>query len=218
MNWTTDSLISFVEICLLVTAVSADAFAASFAYGASRIQVPMTSAAVITVISTAFLMLSLLLGGILRPLLPDGLTRGLSFGILCMLGLVKLFDSSLKAFLRRHTAFCRKWRVGGFELRFILRIYADPEEADSDRSRTLSPREAAPLAAALSLDGLAAGFGAGLATVNYAVVALLSLGIGAGCILLGSAAGRRVAEKTPFDLSWAGGAMLLVLAVMKLLG
>lgn len=162
---------SLAEILLLVTAVSADAFAASFAYGVGRIRIPFSSVTVITVVSAGMLLFSLLLGGVVRPFLPPGPAEGISFGTLCLLGIIKLFDSTLKAFFRRHTTFRREWKVAGFELRFILNVYANPEEADSDRSHTLSPREAAPLAAALSLDGLAAGFGAGLTEINYPLTA-----------------------------------------------
>lgn len=207
---------SLAEILLLVTAVSADAFAASFAYGVGRIRIPFSSVTVITVVSAGMLLFSLLLGGVVRPFLPLGPAEGISFGILCLLGIIKLFDSTLKAFFRRHTTFRREWKVAGFELRFILNVYANPEEADSDRSHTLSPREAAPLAAALSLDGLAAGFGAGLTEINYPLTAVLSLLIGGGAVLLGAAAGRRAAEKLPFDLSWMGGALLIALAVIRL--
>ncbi len=217
MDWISLPWLSILEIFLLVTAVSADAFAASFAYGMGGIRIPAASLAVITGISTAMLLLSLLLGWVLRPFLPPGLTRALSSGILLLLGLAKLFDCSLKAFLRRHTTVRREWKVAGFELRFILNVYANPEEADSDHSHSLSPREAAPLAAALSLDGLAAGFGAGLAAVNFLAAALLSLGIGALSVLLGSSLGRKAAQKLPLDLSWLGGVLLLILAVMKLL-
>ena len=218
MGWSAVTPGSLLELFLLVTAVSADAFAASFAYGVGRIRIPAASVSVIAGIATAVLLLSLLLGGVLRPWLPDGITTGLSFGILFLLGFLKLFDSSLKSFLRRHTTVRREWKVAGFQLRFILNVYADPEEADSDRSHTLSPREAAPLAAALSLDGLAAGFGAGLSSVNYPMAALLSLGMSALCVLLGSAFGRRTARRLSFDLSWLGGVLLLLLAGMKLLG
>ncbi len=207
---------SLAEILLLVTAVSADAFAASFAYGVGRIRIPFSSVAVIAAVSTGILLISLLFGGVIRPFLPEGLAEGISFGVLCLLGVVKLFDSTLKAFLRRHTTLRREWKVAGFELRFILNIYANPEEADSDRSHSLSPREAAPLAAALSLDGLAAGFGAGLREISYPLTAILSLLVSGGAVLLGAAGGRRTAEKLPFDLSWMGGALLLALAVIRL--
>lgn len=62
-----------------------------------------------------------------------------------------------------------------FNFRFVLRLYADPEMADQDCSKTISPGEALSLAAALSLDGLAVGFGAALGEVNAWAVILCSL-------------------------------------------
>ena len=70
MDWISLPWLSFLAVFLLVTAVSADAFAASFAYGMGGIRIPAASLAVITGVSTAMLLLSLLLGGVLRPFLP----------------------------------------------------------------------------------------------------------------------------------------------------
>ena len=65
-----------LEALLLVVALSMDAFVASFAYGAQRIKIPFSSAAIISVICTAMLAVSLLAGALLRPFLPQGLTQG----------------------------------------------------------------------------------------------------------------------------------------------
>lgn len=81
-------------------------------------------------------------------------------------GLIKLFDSSIKSFIRKHKGIRKQLKFSMFSLNFNLNIYADPEDADTDSSRDLSPREAVSLAIALSLDGLAVGFGAGLANFN----------------------------------------------------
>lgn len=51
-----------LEALLLVVALSMDAFVASFAYGAQRIKIPFSSAAIISVICTAMLAVSLLAG------------------------------------------------------------------------------------------------------------------------------------------------------------
>lgn len=55
-----------LEALLLVVALSMDAFVASFAYGAQRIKIPFSSAAIISVICTAMLAVSLLAGALLR--------------------------------------------------------------------------------------------------------------------------------------------------------
>ncbi|MDA6840406.1 manganese efflux pump, partial [Escherichia coli] len=79
-------------------------------------------------------------------------------------------------------------------LNFILTVYADPEQADQDRSRLLSPAEAFSLAVALSLDGLAVGFGAALGSVGVWQSLLFSLFIGAGAVRLGAFLGNRLAS------------------------
>ena len=121
---------SILEAFLLVAALSTDAFFASFAYGTGHIRIPFLSVAVIDGICTALLAVSLFLGTLLRPWLPPALTAGVSFAILSLLGVVKLFDSVLKALIRRHQPLNKEWRFSLFSLQFILNIYADPPEAD----------------------------------------------------------------------------------------
>lgn len=205
-----------LEALLLVVALSLDAFVASFAYGAQRIRIPFSSAVIISVICTAMLAVSLLLGTLLRPFLPQGLTRGLCFALLFLLGLTKLCDSALKTLIRRHKRLHKQVSFSVFSLKFILDVYADPEKADRDGSRVLSPAEAASLAVALSLDGLAVGFGAALMQVNFVLIMAFSLAVGMLAVRMGGRIGNQAAQKLPFDLSWLSGALLVVLAVLKL--
>lgn len=205
-----------LEALLLVVALSLDAFVASFAYGAQRIKIPFSSAAIISVVCTAMLAVSLLAGALLRPHLPQGLTKGLCFALLLLLGLTKLCDSAIKTLIRRHKRMHRKVSFSVFSLKFILDVYADPEKADRDGSRVLSPAEAASLAIALSLDGLAVGFGAALMQVKVFLVMAFSLAVGLLAVRLGGKLGNKAAQSLPFDLSWLSGALLIVLAVLKL--
>ena len=211
-----DLFYAALEALLLVVALSLDAFVASFAYGAQRIRIPYSSAAIISVICTAMLAVSLLAGSLLRPFLPQSLTKGLCFAILFLLGLVKLCDSTIKTLIRKHKRMHRQVSFSLFSLKFILDVYADPEKADRDGSRELSPAEAASLAVALSLDGLAVGFGAALMQVNFLMVMLFSLAVGMLAVRLGGKIGNRAAQKLPYDLSWLSGALLIVLAILKL--
>ena len=98
----------------------------------------------------------------------------------------------------------------------MLSIYADPEKADRDQSKTISPAEAASLAIALSLDGLAVGFGAAMGNVNAWAVVLWSLVTNTAAILLGALLGNKIAQKLTFNLSWVSGAILILLAISKL--
>ncbi len=205
-----------LEAFLLVAALSVDALVSGFAYGADRIKIPLMSVGIISAVCSGILAAALFLGRAIGGLLPAGLASGICFAILLLLGLVKLFDSGVKGFIRKHNGLNKKISFSAFSLGFILHIYADPEEADKDRSKTLSPAEAASLAIALSFDGLAVGFGAGIASVNPFMAIGFSLVTTAACVLLGSLAGNRLARRTSLDLTWLGGAILIVLAALKL--
>lgn len=210
------SVSALLEALLLVTALSLDAFASSFAYGAAQIKIPGRSLLVINLICSGSLALALLLGGFLHRILPAGLGSGLCFLLLLCLGTVKIFDSALKALIRRQGGFQKKIHFSLASLGFILKIYANPEEADLDRSHILTAGEAAALALALSLDGVAVGFGAGLAASTSLLVILLSLVSDTLALTLGCRLGRRCQSLFRRDFSWLGGALLIVLAILKL--
>ncbi|MFR1232224.1 MAG: hypothetical protein ACLSCQ_00520 [Evtepia gabavorous] len=112
-----------------------------------------------------------------RPpiLFAGGVLPWICFLLLAGLGIVKIFDSSLKALIRRHRDLHRQWQFSAFHFRVILNIYANPEQADQDRSGALSVGEATALAVALSLDSLTVGVGAGLDQTPVFAAVLLSL-------------------------------------------
>lgn len=207
---------STIETILLVIALSVDAFVASFAYGTNKIKIPFISIIVISTICSAFLALSLFLGSILKPMIATHLTSGICFSILFILGVVKLFDSSIKTFIRKHSNIKKELKFSLFNLSFILNVYADPQKADTDLSRELSPFEASSLAVALSLDGLAVGIGAGLASVNFIEIIIISLIFGIIAVLSGCYIGYKIAEKTSLNLSWISGVLLIILAIIKI--
>lgn len=101
-------------------------------------------------------------------------------------------------------------------LNFILHVYADPPAADIDASCTLSVREAFTLALALSIDGLAVGFGTALSSISMMPVMLLSLSLGLLAVKSGAMLGNHLSRALPFDLSWVSGALLIFLAFLRL--
>ena len=117
---------SVYDILLLVTALSVDAFAACFIYGADRVKIPLLSACIITGVSSAVLLAFLLLGGLMQQLLPEGFSAFLSFLLLFLLGLLKLFDSSVKARIRRLRLCSPHLSLSFSGLQFIMTVYADP--------------------------------------------------------------------------------------------
>lgn len=193
-----------------------DAFVSSFAYGTNKIKIPFKSVAVIAIVCSSFLTASIFLASLLNSFISAEITRILSFSILFLLGLTKFFDSTIKLYIKRHNQLNKELNFSVFNLQFMLNVYANPEEADINASKTLSPKEAVYLAIALSIDGLAVGFGAGLIAVNHLLVIVLAFLTDTIALTLGCRLGNKVVEKTVLNLSWLSGIVLIGLAFLKL--
>jgi len=210
------SSFSSLDAILLVSALSMDAFVASFAYGTSKIKIPFKSAMTINLVCSTMLAIALFMGSVISKYIPGVFTTSICVTVLLMLGMAKLFDSTLKAILIRSGTLSRDLSFKVFDFKFFLRVCLDSTEADSDHSYVLSPKESFSLAMALSLDGLAAGFSTGLMVTNYAQIILFSLVINMIAVLLGCFIGNKVAQKSDLNLSWLSGATLILLAFLKL--
>ncbi|WIV13333.1 sporulation membrane protein YtaF [Proteiniborus sp. MB09-C3] len=205
-----------LEALLLVIALSLDAFVASIAYGTSKIKIPISSVAVISTICSFILAISLFLGSILKMVLPNRFATTISFIALMLLGIYYLLEGIVKANLRKSESSNKRIKFRFADMQLVLDIYLDETRADLDNSKNLNPREALYLAIALSIDSLAVGFASSLGEVNYILAILFSLVAGAIAILAGLFLGRKLAETAKINLSWLSGALLLVLAILKL--
>lgn len=202
-----------LEALLLATILSIDIFAVSFAYGSSKIKIPLKSIMIITIIGSVILGLSIYLGTFILPFMPEGVAEAVSFIILFTLGLVKIFDSVIKGYIRkRGEGSPKKVEFSAFNMKFILNVYADPEKADVDKSRIISAKEAIAVAIAVAMDAFALGFGAGLIDVNHLQIIAFSLVIDVFAVVLGCFVGGKIAQKSRINLSWLGGVILIVLA------
>jgi len=168
-------LIVLAEAFVLSSSLSLDALTAGFAYGSNKIKIPFFSVIIINIICCAILGISFLAGSIVKNYIPGWITVFICFTVLFMLGMAKILDSFTKAIIRKHKNLNKKIKFSFFNIKFILNLYADPEEADIDSSKVLSPAEASALAVSLSLDGLAVGFGAAMGNVNITAVLIFSL-------------------------------------------
>ena len=167
--------LSTLDAILLVSALSMDAFVASFAYGTSKIKIPFKSAMTINLVCSTILAIALFMGSIIGKYIPAVFTTSICVAVLLMLGMAKLFDSTLKAILNKSGTLSRDLSFKVFDFKFFLKVCLDGTEADIDHSYELSPKESFSLAVALSLDGLAAGFSTGLMVTNYMEIILFSL-------------------------------------------
>ncbi len=203
------------ETMLLVFTLSLDAFIASIAYGTNEIKMPFVSIAIINITCSSFLALALFLGSVIKKLIPEGITLLISFLTLMLLGIFYLFQSLIKSHITKISTPNKEVKLKISDL--IISIYVDETNADFNNSKTLSPKESLYLAVALSLDSLAIGFSSSLAGVNYMQVIFFSLVYGFTAIWLGLLIGRKLVEKSNFNISWLSGIILMILAITKII-
>lgn len=194
---------------LLAAAVCMDTCFAAMGCSMSGITIPKRCAALISVIGSAFLGVSLLCAQLLERILPEKICLFGGAAVLALIGSVQLMKEGLTALFRAHPPHIR-WRTLGL----MVEICFDETLADADGSKTLSLSEAAAFAAALSLDSLASGLGAGISRIWVLPCLVMSLVLGFVLTLTGAAIGRRCAAR---KLQWLGGVMLLLLALVRLL-
>ena len=211
------SLSDSIYILALALVLSLDAFVCAFAYGSERIKLPALSVCVITVVCAVVLALAGWIGIWAMAFLPQWLEPALSFAILFALGLVRLLDSFVKRAIKRRADFNKQLNFRAFNIRFILRLYADPAQADADSSKAISPSEAMALALALSLDSVAIGISAAFAGINMLYLVLAALFATMAALILGRTVGERLSRCLPFDISAGGGAVLIILAFARLI-
>ena len=194
---------------LLAAAVCMDTFFAAMGCSMSGIQIPKRCAAIISVIGSAVLGASLLCGQLLATLLPDAVCRYSGAAVLILIGGMQLTKQALQALFRAKKPHIRRKALG-----LVIDICFDETLADADGSKILSPGESLTFAAALSLDSLASGMGAGIEPCWCLLCLSLTLVLGFALTLLGASIGK-CCESRRFQ--WIGGVMLIVLAGCRLL-
>lgn len=210
-------LFSIFQAFFLVLALSLDTFTAGVALGTQKITVPFRSVLAISLTCSASLWIAISLGGWIGNWISPRTGAVIGCIILVMMGSVRLFDGVIKELLRRccenkeGMVFYRK------NLKIFLQVCVDSAQADFNRSQSLSVPEAISLAAALSVDGLAAGVGAGILDVSHWLIFLIAMLINFFAVHLGCRTGIRFSRKHEQDISWVAGALLIVLGVIKLI-
>lgn len=198
-------------------ALSLDTFTAGVALGTQKIIVPFRSVLAISLTCSASLWFAISLGGWIGNWISPRTGAVIGCVILVMMGSVRLFDGVIKELLRRccenkeGMVFYRK------NLKIFLQVCVDSAQADFNRSQSLSVPEAISLAAALSVDGLAAGVGAGILDVSHWLIFLIAMLINLFAVHLGCRTGIRFSRKHEQDISWVAGALLIVLGLIKLI-
>lgn len=205
-----------IESLLLVSSVCIDAFVASIAYGTNKIKIPLSSAIVISLIGSLVLGVSLSLGSFITEFLPGKLPLIMSFCILFIIGIYRLFEVIFKNYIQKKSKLDKPLTFKVFDMQFVLQVYADETKADFDKSKILSLKEAFYLAFALSFDSLAVGFGSSLSGGSYIETVILCFIIGILAVTFGVIIGKKILEKSNVNLSWLSGLILIILATYKL--
>lgn len=190
---------SYYFLILLIVVLSMDAFAAGFSYGIERVKVPFLSLAIIALLSGGMLTASLLAGNFLMGFIPEPLTKGISFAVLFLLSLYKFYD----ALQSLHS------KNGKLTTGMIS------QKVNKEDKAVLSCREGALLAIALSIDNVSAGLCTRTVSLPSIILLLLTTAIHFFALKLGLSAGAILSEKTR-NLAWLGGAVLMVLAFLRL--
>ncbi len=180
-----------LEIFFLSAAVSIDAFAACFSLGLRQVKIPLRSVLILSGISAFFLIVSLFAGTAVSEILPSGLADKISFLILFLLGLSKLFE----------------------------RCDETADKANKNHDNLLSGREAFFLGVALSLDSLGAGLGAGMMRASFlpvlAQILWIPFFLSILFILLGSTLGKKLSTRLNGNFCRLGGLLLIALAFFQ---
>ena len=196
-------------------AASMDSFSAVLAYSAAGIHIPPRSVWTLGLVSGGLLGLSVLAGSRLGALGAVAQIAGAV--LLILLGAGKLAGSWLRSLAAR-LAEQGPYTFSAWDRRFMLSVYADPTRADADRSGDLTVREAALLAAVLSVDGIATGLGAGpgleLAWAAVPVAVLCSL----LAVVAGQCSGHLLRQKASVIPDSLGAALLVLMGLIRLAG
>jgi len=211
----------FTALAIAIS-ISLDALLVTFAYGCKKIRIPIKSIVIINFICTGVIGVSFFAGNAMSHIIPDRAAAWLAFLILFTIGIIKLFDSITKSLIRKYTKeyhsvenLSKEIQLSIFNFKLVMHIYADPEAADADVSKSISPKEAAVLATSLSLDGFAVGISAAMMHISGFHLVGFTLLIGFFALFLGGALGNKAAKNLRLNLSWLAGVILILLAVLQ---
>ncbi len=206
-----------VQAILFCLALCTDTFVAGMAYGADGVGIDGKKMALMSAVSTACLGAALGFGTLLRTLVPEALVRLVAFVSLFLLGCIRLSDSLIKNYINRRCGVRKDIQFSFSRLRFILSIYGNPSEADADKNRILSVKEAVFFGLAMSIDSLAAGTFAAFLHLPVGFTLIVCFLSGLAAQAGGQGLGRLLASRSRRDFSWAGGLIFLALAFGRLL-
>lgn len=203
------------NILILVLVLCLDTFVASTAYGTNHISLSHKQIAAFNGICSICLGISLLLGVFLDSCIPEIFTKKICFFSLLFLGCLRLFDSTIRQYLRHNKTIQKNTSFHFSQLRFIISIYSDPVEADADQNKILSWKEVVFFSLAMSIDSLFTGIMAAFLKISIPITVAATFIVGELFTYLGLIFGLKISRRCPKDLSWIGGILFIFLAIAK---
>lgn len=171
---------------ILALGLSADALACGYLAGASRLKVPLISAFAAAAVSAACIGVGMGAGITALPYFGESVGRYVSFCVLAFFGLFKIAGAGAKR--------------GAF---------------DANCDRRLSVGEGLGLGAAVSADGLAAGFGYASSIYMLICTSVAAFVFSSAALYFGAKGGQNASGGKAGDLT--AGIALCVLAAQKLI-
>ncbi|MGL4346290.1 MAG: manganese efflux pump [Cellulosilyticaceae bacterium] len=204
------------SIILLVFSLSIDAFVVSLAYGANKTKLSRLSKMIITFISSAVLIGSILIGNVIQAFIPHRVTVGICVFLLSFLGITRILEYIIKTDLTRRPDRTRKLEWSILNVQFNLQTTLPTPDPTAPQESGLSIKEACYLGLALSLDSIAVGIGIGLMSVSIIEILICSILMNLMMLTLGNLLGNHFAKKFSLNLGWLSGIILILLAFTKL--
>lgn len=203
-------MIEIFSLSILTFVVSVDSFGAGLAYGLRKLQLPFLFLLLISVCSGTSIFIGGMIAGTIALYFPPVMTESLGGIILILLGCWSIYQSRKNKPLKED----KKDDL----ISTIVLVMNHPDEADLDKSGTISVKESMLLGVALSLDALAAGVSAqflALSTLSLSIMVGIMCGI---FLLLGMKLGVKLATyKVMQKLSFLPGALFIALGTWNLL-
>ena len=202
------------EILITLT-VCIDTYLMAVNYTSSRIKIPFLSGAILSLISSLILYISLMTAKVLEMIIPAEICSVTGFVILTAIGTLTILKTIIRGIVKKMS------ERGDIDIKMSrlgigVRLYLDETTADSDYSKVLSITESIALALALSIDSMAVGINAGFLGASALRTALLTFAINIISIYLGEITGKYLSS-SKYDLSWLGGILLIAVAVIGIL-
>lgn len=150
-----------ITIILLGLAVSFDGFVAGFAYGVRRLEIPLVSLLIVSLLSALSMALSIGVGKLISLMFHINVASLIGGAILFVIGIWIIVEALFK---RKNRLEAIEEKVAGdVKFRYIRKVLREPIRADIDCSGSISSSEAILLGAALAMDAFGAGIGASMA-------------------------------------------------------